>query len=1161
MKRRISLLSVLALLVGLLPLTVALPALAEEGEGDIVISQVYGGGGNSGATYTNDFVELFNRGDAPVDVTGWSVQYASASGSSWQVTTLSGVIQPGQYYLVQESAGAGGTTPLPDPDASGNIAMSATAGKVALVASTTALTGTCPTGVVDFVGFGTTANCFEGSGPTGTLSNTTAAIRAGDGCVDTDHNASDFEIGSPAPRNTASDLNPCDGGGDDGEPEPEPPAHLVISQVYGGGGNSGAVYRQDFIEIFNPTGEAVSLQGWSVQYASAAGTSWQVTPLTGTIQPGGYVLVGQAFGTGGTQDLPAPDITGSIAMSATAGKVALVDSTAALSGACPAGVVDFVGFGATANCYEGSGPTPAPSNTNAVLRAGGGCVDTDDNASDFTAGLPEPRNSASPANDCEGGDDGDPEPPVGTCPEPPEVSPIGLVQGPGDVSPCVGEMVVIEGVVVGDYEGPAPNLRGFYVQSPDGAHDDDPATSEGIFVFHGDEDTVDLGDLVRVTGVVAEFQGQTQLNFPESVEVISSGHTVTPAMVTMPFPTADYLERYEGMLVAFEQTLYVTEFFQLGRFGQVVVSSGDRLWQPAAVVEPGPGAAAMQEANNLNRLIIDDHLNDQNPDPILLGRGGNPLSAANTLRGGDTVTGAVGVMTYTWAGNSASGNAYRLRVVGDLSDSGLVEGGVVPEFVPANPRPADRPEVGGNVTVAAFNVLNYFLTLNTSSSVRCGPAGFEQECRGANSSDEFTRQRAKLLQALSKLDVDVLGLMELENTPGVEPVADLVAGLNAIAGAGAYDYIDTGVIGTDVIRVGLIYRTGVVEPVGDFAIIDSSVDPRFDDDLNRPSLAQSFRHVSTGEAFTVVVNHLKSKGSCPASGPDADQGDGQGCWAAARTRAAQAIVDWLYTYPTGVVDDDFLIVGDLNSYGKEDPIRVFLDAGFVDLHAHFGDDYGYVFDGQWGYLDHALASPSLFAQVTGAASYHINADEPSVLDYNVEFKSAGQLVSLYAPDEFRTSDHDPVVVGIQFAASLPAWSPTEVYDTGDRVMYDGRVWEALWWTRGQAPGDPYGPWMEIATAPDGTAIWTPSRIFDTGDRVIYDGKVWEALWWTRNQKPGDPYGPWQEIAEMPDGTAIWTPSRVFEAGDLAWHEGKLYQAQWWNRNTRPTGKGAWKQIG
>ena len=179
---------------------------------------------------------------------------------------------------------------------------------------------------------------------------------------------------------------------------------VVISQVYGGGGNSGSVYRNDFIELFNPTTNPVSLTGWSVQYASATGSTWQVTNLTNfTLQPGQYYLIQQAQGTGGTTNLPTPDAIGTIAMSGTAGKVALVNSTTALTGSCPTvGVIDFVGFGVTANCFEGSGPTPAPSNSNSVFRNNNGCTDNNDNANDFTAGLANPRNSASTLNPCGG---------------------------------------------------------------------------------------------------------------------------------------------------------------------------------------------------------------------------------------------------------------------------------------------------------------------------------------------------------------------------------------------------------------------------------------------------------------------------------------------------------------------------------------------------------------------------------------------------------------------------------------------------------------------------------------------------------------------------------------------------------------------------------------
>jgi hypothetical protein len=175
-------------------------------------------------------------------------------------------------------------------------------------------------------------------------------------------------------------------------------ADVVISQVYGGGGNNNTTYKNDFIELYNRGTTTVDLSGWSVQYASSAGTSWQVTPLSGTIKPGGYYLIQQAAGTsatGGTESLPTPDVVGTIPMSATAGKVALVSSTTALSGACPEGspIVDFVGFGSTA-CYEGTGSTPAPSNTTAAIRKADGATDTDNNAADFLTGTPTPRNSA-----------------------------------------------------------------------------------------------------------------------------------------------------------------------------------------------------------------------------------------------------------------------------------------------------------------------------------------------------------------------------------------------------------------------------------------------------------------------------------------------------------------------------------------------------------------------------------------------------------------------------------------------------------------------------------------------------------------------------------------------------------------------------------------------
>ena len=211
-----------------------------------------------------------------------------------------------------------------------------------------------------------------------------------------------------------------------------------------------------------------------------------------------------------------------------------------------------------------------------------------------------------------------------------------------------------------------------------------------------------------------------------------------------------------------------------------------------------------------------------------------------------------------------------------------------------------------------------------------------------------------MLTALSAIDADIFGFMEMENTPGVEPLADIVAGLPG------YDYIDTGVIGTDAIRVGIIYKTSTVQPVGNYAILTSSVDPRFIDTRNRPALAQSFEEIATGARFTVAVNHLKSKGSGCGVGDD-DTSTGQGNCNGTRTLAAQALADWLATDPTSSGDPDVLIIGDMNSYAKEDPIVALQNAGYTDMVADFGapNAYGYVFDGQLGYLDHALANASL----------------------------------------------------------------------------------------------------------------------------------------------------------------------------------------------------------
>ncbi|OLR92038.1 hypothetical protein BJP25_24500 [Actinokineospora bangkokensis] len=591
------------------------------------------------------------------------------------------------------------------------------------------------------------------------------------------------------------------------------------------------------------------------------------------------------------------------------------------------------------------------------------------------------------------------------------VSSIGSVQGTTDTSPKSGQTVTVRGTVVADYEGAQPALRGFYLQD---AGDGDAATSDGVFVFDNGANLVANGQVVEVTGPVSEYQGQTQITASASgVAGCGTQGAVTPVEVALPVADATTLERYEGMLVRFAQTLTVTEHFQLGRFGQVVVSAGGKLMQPTSVIRATDQAAvaAKQSANNLSKLVIDDADQAQNPDPIVFGRGGQPLSAANTLRGGDTVTGATGVLTYTWGGNAASPNAYRLRPIGALGGSAV--------FDPVNQRPTSIPDVGtGGVKVAGANLLNFF---NTYTGCKLGTQGATTDCRGAENDTEYQRQLAKEVASLRFLDADVTGIMEIENDGygSASAIQALVNALNAVDGPGAWAFIDvdaaTGVVdvaGTDAIKAGVLYRPARVTPVAGGTFVDRNAV------FERRPVAQAFT-TPQGARFTVVANHFKSKGSCPTSGPDTDQGDGQSCWNARRTQQAQELASWIgATVVPGAGDPDVLIVGDLNSYAGEDPIAALESAGYTNLAKKYqgNDTYSYVFDGQWGYLDHTLASASLVSQVTGAGEAHHNADEPSVLDYNTNFKTPGQVQSLYAADRFRTSDHDPVLVGLDLGA-------------------------------------------------------------------------------------------------------------------------------------------------
>jgi uncharacterized protein len=560
------------------------------------------------------------------------------------------------------------------------------------------------------------------------------------------------------------------------------------------------------------------------------------------------------------------------------------------------------------------------------------------------------------------------------------------VQGTGSISPLQSQTVTVRGVVVGSFQNSVTpttvtQLNGFFIQQP--TADSDPLTSEGLFVFAPGAAPVSAGDYVQVEGRVTEFgalpNSVTQLAGTVTVSICGSTTLPAPTPVNLPLTNAADLERYEGMLVQMPQTLSVTELFELGRFGRVALSLGGRQFHP------NNGNVSVTSAQNqLARIVLDDNTTAQNPSPIpTLGTPASPV----VRRIGDSVQNLVGVLNYT-LGNAGVG-AYSIHAT------------VAPNFIAANPRQAAAPAVAGNLKVASFNVLNYFTTLGS---------------RGANTADEFTRQQAKIVEAIAGLDADVLGLMEIENNNDVA-TQNLVAALNAKMGAGTYAAVNSGTFGTDVIKVDILYKPARVKRIGSTVLPTGADLANYTVASGRPPLAQRFASVANDGGFWFVVNHFKSKGSCPTTG---DIDAGQGCWNLARTVQAQALNSFVNKLQAQG-ETDVITMGDFNSYLNEDPTLAMEVAGFESLLKRMpaNDRYTYVFGGETGALDHGYASSSMRAQVTGVNVWHINADEPPVIDYNTEFKPDDR----YAATPFRSSDHDPVILGITLNADTPVNLP------------------------------------------------------------------------------------------------------------------------------------------
>jgi len=598
---------------------------------------------------------------------------------------------------------------------------------------------------------------------------------------------------------------------------------------------------------------------------------------------------------------------------------------------------------------------------------------------------------------------------IGSCGD--SFTPIYEIQGEGLVTPYEGDTLPTEGVVVGDFQ--EGGKEGFFIQDIDG--DGKSSTSDGIWIYSESAPDVNVGDYVRVYGFVNEYYNLTEIN-ADQVLLCGSGLT-PPAPIELSLPVADELgfEQLEGMLVTIPQNLVISEYYNFGRYGEIMLTT-ERFMTYTAINEPDvTGYAASEEEYFLNSITLDDGRNTQNPDPAIHPNG-LEFTMDNLFRGGDLVSNVTGVVDYAYS-------LYRIQPTqyGD--------------YTAVNDRPETYNLIEGDVKVASFNVLNYFLTLTSEGSI-CGPSG-DMDCRGADTSLELERQRAKILAAMSEIDADIFGLMEIENDRLGAPVpdyavADLVAGLNDIAGSGTYAYIATGAIGTDAIKQAIIYKPNKVTPVGTYETLTSAYDPDFVDTKNRPTLAQVFEDNLTNEDFVVAVNHLKSKGSECAGDPDL--GDGAGNCNITRTDAAEVMVDWLADQMIFLNVDDFLIIGDLNAYDKEDPIDAIKMGSddtpgtaddYVDMIYQLeGEDaYGYVFDGHTGYLDYALTNNKMSNAVVDVTIWHINADEPSLIDYDMTYKEAAQD-QLYAQDAYRSSDHDPVIITLIFPTIPIAYDDT-----------------------------------------------------------------------------------------------------------------------------------------
>ena len=883
----------------------------------------------------------------------------------------------------------------------------------------------------------------------------------------------------------------------------------LINEVYGGGGNKNAAFTHDFVELYNPTPEPISLDGWVIEQRSEKGNVGTTVELSGTIEPGGYFLVrGYSNGDNGR---PLDEFDQDSAVNfAASGAIAVLLT--------PAGeVADLVGWGSPATST--GQPAEKTSNTTSIQRREDG-AHTGNNAADFHAAEPTPKaGGAAPGP-------GTPPGP-GEEPERNEV-PISEIQSEGPESPLAGEAVATEGVVTAAY--PEGGLRGFFMQEP-GSGGEAPKPGEasrGIFVAAGPEGLPEPGDAVLVTGTAREVEGLTQIDADEVSPAFGAVDPVAPVELDEVPAGDEARESLEGMLVAPTGAYTVTDTYELATYGSVGLAPGERPFrQPTSVHEPStdpdsPVQVLAREQDELEILLDDGRSGNYQrgdsevPPAYLSADGGETITP---LRVGDRVDFSDPVVLDHRFGD------WRLQPTGPLD--GRAPAGAAP-IDWRDSRPGDAPKVPGDVRVATFNVLNYFPSLGKDEPGcrayrdREGNPQTARGCRVRGAFDEaaFAAQQEKIVAALNKLDAEVVALEEVENTASLtgdaarrdEALAHLVDALNEAGGE--WDYVPSPKdlpADEDTIRLGFIYRPDAVAPSGESRILDH---PAFRGVARQP-LAQEFE-LPSGNRFVAVANHFKSKGSVVFG--DEDRGDGQANNPAVRTAQAEGLADELEA-----IDEwgelPVVLLGDFNSYAKEDPLRALEGRGFELLDE--GEQFSYVFEGRVGSLDHALVNEHAAPLVAGLEVWPINSPESLAFEYS---RRNNNVVDFHAANEFRSSDHDPLVVGLSLKRpeEPPATPPSSSAPEGPAEEPSGSSEQETEPSRPApepSPTTPPRPGQEIDTPP------APPENPPAGSDEPEPGPSIPGVALPGRPSPGD-VG-WQDRPALPGGE----PAAPAEPGD------------------------------